>query len=395
MISDLPSLRLQPGRDKRVTLGHPWAFSNELAIDASAKALPPGSLVRLLRTDGKVFGTATFNMNSLIAARLLCRDERPIDETFFETRLRAALTLREKLFPTPHYRLVHAEADGLPGLVIDRYGDVLVVQVNTAGMERLQPLWLAALDEVLAPRTVILRNDSSIRTLEGLPLEVTIAKGTATDTISLQENGTTFVAEPLGGQKTGFFFDLGPVRHFMAQLARGGTMLDMYCHTGAFGVQAAVAGATHVTAVDRSDSAITLARASAEANGVTGRMTFASDDAFTRLEALAAENARFDVVVVDPPSFVKRAKELASGIKGYRKLARLAAPLVSRGGFLFIASCSHHVPVEGFADEVRRGLQAAGREGRIIATGSAGPDHPTHPWLPESAYLKWQVIALN
>jgi 23S rRNA (cytosine1962-C5)-methyltransferase len=395
MNSDLPSIRLQPGRDKRVAFGHPWAFSNELAMDQATKALPPGSLVRLLRTDGKPFGTATFNVASLIAARLLARDDRPIDTGFFVTRLRSALALREKLFPSPHYRLIHAEADGLPGLVLDRYGDVLVAQVNTAGMERLQPLWLEALDAVLAPRAVVLRNDSSVRTLENLPLEVITAKGTLAGPVELQENGVTFLAEPLGGQKTGYFFDLGPARRFMADLAKGGTMLDMYCHTGAFGVQAAVAGARHVTMMDRSETALALARASAERNGVSARTDFASGDAFAKLEALGAEGARFDVVVVDPPSFVKRAKELASGIKGYRKLARLAAPLVNRGGFLFIASCSHNVPVEGFADEVRRGLHAAGREGRIIASGGAGPDHPTHPWLPESAYLKWQVLTLD
>ena len=395
MTDELPRIRLQPGRDKRVAFGHPWVYSNEIAMDQAAKALPPGSLVRLLRTDGKSFGTATFNPGSLIAARLLARDERPIDAGFFAQRMKRALSLREAIYPDPHYRLVHAEADGLPGLVLDRYGETVVAQVNTAGMERLQPLWLAALDEVIAPKAVVLRNDSSVRTLEGLPLEVTTAKGTLESPVRLIENGTVFLAEPLGGQKTGFFFDLGPARRFVADLSRGGTMLDMYCHTGAFGIQAAKAGATRVTLCDRSEGALALARASAEANGVAELADFRCGDAFEALEAMAGEGARFRTIVVDPPSFVKRAKELASGIKGYRKLTRLAAPLVERGGFLFVASCSHHVPVEGFAEEVRRGLFAAGREGRIIASGGAGPDHPVHPALPESAYLKWMILTLD
>jgi 23S rRNA (cytosine1962-C5)-methyltransferase len=396
MPDTFPRVFLNPGGDRRLAAGHPWAYSNEVRMDAAAKGLEPGGLVTLHRADGKPFGVATFNPHALIAARLVSRDPTAaIDARFVEARLRAALALRERLFPEPFYRLVHAEADGLPGLVIDRFGDVAVVQANTAGMERLSGAVLAALDAVLAPRAVVLRNDSRARAPEGLGEEIRLAKGTLDGPITVREGGLAFLADPLEGQKTGWFFDQRDNRTFVAALAAGTRVLDLYAHTGGFGLRAAAAGAAEVVCVDASEKALALAATAAERNGLAGRIAVRKADVFEEAERLAEGGARFEVVIADPPAFVRSRKELATGAKGYRKLARLAARLVAPKGFLFIASCSHNMEADLFAAEVATGLGRAGREGRILRAAGAAPDHPIHPHLPESAYLKTLTLQLD
>lgn len=391
-----PLLRLLPGHDKRAAAGYPWIFANEVTLDEAARAWPAGGLVTLTRADGRPLGPATFNLHSLICARLFGSDPaEAVDEAFFRRRLEAALDLRTRLYDQPFYRLIHAEADRLPGFIVDRFGEALVVQANTAGAERHLDLLISALDALLAPQTIVLRNDSPARGLEGLEREVRLLRGAITGPLKLEENGTLYLADPLGGQKTGWFYDLRAARALIARLARSGRLLDVYSHTGAFALAAAVAGAAQVTAVDRSGEALALAEPAAALNGVAARCRFVVAEAFAYLEQGAARAERYEVVVADPPSFVKAKRELKSGLKGYRKLARLAAPLVAPGGFLFIGCCSHHVEAEPFAEEVARGLVAAGREGRILASGGAGSDHPVHPLLPESAYLKWQVLQLD
>jgi len=283
----------------------------------------------------------------------------------------------------------------LPGFIIDRFGDVLVVQANSAGAENLLPAILAALDSCLGPKAIVLRNDSPVRAIERLDLYVRLAKGSIDGPVAVRENGLEFLADVLAGQKTGWFFDLAHARAAFAPLASGGRMLDVYCHTGAFAIGAAAAGAAEVLAVDRSDAALALARAAAARNGVAGKCVFRRADAFGELERLAGAGERFAAVVADPPSFVKSRKELKSGSRGYRKLAKLAAELVAAQGFLFLASCSHHVGPALFAEEVALGLAAAGRTGRILSAGGAGPDHPAHPLLPESVYLKYQILQLD
>jgi 23S rRNA (cytosine1962-C5)-methyltransferase len=333
-----------------------------------------------------------------VSARLLDRDaKRAIDRDFFVARLEDALTLRRRLYDQPYYRLIHAEADGLPGIVADRFGDVLVTQLNTAGMARLEAEWLAASIVTLAPRAVILRNDSPARALEGLSPEgeARIAFGEITGPIELVENGVRFLADPRAGQKTGWFFDQRDNRRFVAALCGGARVLDLYCYSGGFAVQAACAGASAVLALDSSQAALALAAASAERNGVAERCRFLRADVFDEVARLVVGRERFDVVVADPPAFVKAKKDLGPGLRGYRKLARQAASLVAPGGILFIASCSHNVETEAFAEAVRRGLEDAGRSGRILRSAGAGPDHPVHPWLPESAYLKTQIVALD
>lgn len=391
-----PSLRLMPGGHRRWVMGHPWIYSNEIRMDGAAKALAPGTLVRLVAEHGEAIGLASFNPHTLIAARLISRaPEARIDAAFLAERLRRALALRERIVPTPFYRLVHAEADGLPGLVVDRYGDAVAIQANSAGMEHLTPLLLEALESVLAPAAVLLRNDSAARALEGLPQEVAWAKGDGPRWIELIENGARFPLELGHGQKTGWFFDQRENRAMVAALAAGARLLDLYCYGGGFSVQAALAGALEVVAIDRSEAALALAARAAEINGVAARCRFERGEAFDRLQRLRAAGERFDIVLADPPAFVKSRKELAQGAKGYRKLVRLAAPLVSAGGFLFIASCSHQVDAALFAEQVRRGLVDANRSGRILAATGAAKDHPVHPSLPESAYLKAQLLQLD
>lgn len=390
----LPVVRLQPGRHKRAAFGHPWVFSNEIAMDAAAKALPPGGLVRLETANGEALGVAMFNPHPLISARLLSRDAgAAIDADFLAARLQAALDLRERLYPGGCYRLIHAEADGLPGTVIDRYGDVVTIQANTAGMDRLTPALLDAVERVLAPATVVLRNDSAARALEGLPQATKVVKGAIDGPVPLTENGRRFFADLAEGQKTGWFYDQRDNRAAVARLAADRRVLDVYSYAGGFGVLAACAGASEVVAVDRSDRALALAEQAAQANDVAQRCRFVKAEAFGELERIASE--RFDIVVADPPAFVKSKKELNQGARGYRKLARLAAAVVAPGGFLFIASCSHHVDVPLFAEQVRRGLADAGRSGRILQTAGAAADHPVHPHLPESAYLKGQLLQLD
>jgi 23S rRNA (cytosine1962-C5)-methyltransferase len=391
-----PAILLQPGRHRRAEAGHPWVYSNEVTMDAAAKALPPGTLVSLRSAGGDPLGVATFNPHTLVSARLVDRDvKRRIDADFFAERLANALVLRRRLYAEPYYRLVHAEADGLPGAVADRYGEVLVLQLNTAGMARLEAELLTACERVLAPAAIVLRNDSPARALEGLESELRLAKGEIAGAVELVENGMRALADPREGQKTGWFFDQRDNRRFVASLCAGARVLDLYCYTGGFAVQAAMGGADAVLALDGSEPALSLAAQAAELNGVGERCRFQHADAFGELVRLGAAGERFDVVIADPPAFVKSKKDLGPGLRGYRKLARLAASLVAPAGVLFIASCSHNVEPPDFAEAVRRGLEDAGRSGRILLSSGAAPDHPVHPWLPESAYLKAQVLVLD
>ena len=390
-----PLLRLLPRHDQRVKAGHPWAFSNEIAMTPAAKALPPGSLIRLEGDDGWNHGTWYFNPHSLIAARRLDRAaDAKVNLAWVQARLAAALGLREKLYDAPYYRLVHAEADGLPGLVIDRYGDTLALQANTAGMQALTPLLVEALVALLKPRAIIARNDASVRTLEGLPEETGLLLGEDA-TATVQEGGLSFSVDLLGGQKTGWFFDQRENRARVARLAKGGTMLDAFCHTGGFGLQGAAAGATKVTLLDRSAHALDLAMATAKANGLGGRVVAQKAEALEDLERMGQTGAKFDVVVADPPAFAKSRKDNAVALRGYAKLARLAAALVAPGGFLFLASCSHHVAPGEYADACIFGLGKVRRDVKLLGQYGAGADHPVHPQLPESAYLKGLLFQLG
>jgi len=391
-----PRIALLPGAQRRAEGGHPWIYSNEIAMDAAAKALPPGAIVTLRRADDRPFGVALFNPHTLIAARLLDRDaSRPIGKRFLARRIERALRLRERLYTAPYYRLVHAEADGLPGLVIDRFGAVVAMQTNTAGMDRLLPVVTEALCDLVRPQAIVLRNDSPARTLEGLPLYSRVALGAVDGPVALEENGTMFLADVVGGQKTGWFYDQRDNRDFVAGIAGGARVLDLYCYSGGFAGAAASRGADAVLGIDRSEPALALAEAAARLNGVAERCTFRRGDVFAEAASLAAAGERFDIVIADPPPFARSKRDVPAALRGYRKLARLAAQLTAPGGFLFVASCSHNVGAAEFADAVRHALADAGRFARILRSSGAGPDHPVHPALPETGYLKALTLALD
>jgi 23S rRNA (cytosine1962-C5)-methyltransferase len=389
-----PVIKLRPKEGRRVRAGAPWVFSNEIVMDPATKALAAGSIVTVQGDDGVVFGTGYFNPASLIAVRLLDpKADAAIDADFFATALKRALARREALYDAPYYRLVHAEGDGLPGLAIDRFDDLCSVQVTTAGMEKLTPVLLEALDAVIAPKTVVLRNDTPSRSLEGLGSYVRAAKGEMPERLSLIENGVRYFADIGTGQKTGWYFDQRDNHAFMARLAKGRTVLDAYCYAGGFGIAAAKSSAKDVTGIDSSQGALSLAEDAAAANGVKTR--FVKADVFEELERLAAASETFDVVIADPPPFVKSRKDLEPGAKAYRKLARLAASVVAPNGFLLLASCSHNIAPDRFALECAIGISRANRRGALIHQSGAGADHPVHPMLPETAYLKALVYALE
>ncbi len=366
-------------------------------MDAEAKAIPPGTVVTLTTAGGERLGAAFFNPHTLIAARLLTAEaDAVIDRAFFADRFASALRLRRRLYAEPYYRLIHAEADGIPAVIVDRMGDVLVVQLNAAGPDLAGEDIVAALIEAVAPKVVILKNDSPARGAEGLAVaESALAHGALTGPVEIVENGARFRIDPLGGQKTGWFYDQRESRAFVAGLAAGATVLDAYCYGGGFGIAAAKAGAVAVTLLDRSASALASAAQSADLNGVGATCRTRQQEVFEALDAMASAAERYDVVVIDPPAFAKSRKDIPVAIKGYRKLVRQAAGLVAPGGILFAASCSHNVGIPEFAEAVARGLHDAGRGSRILRQAGAGPDHPVHPMLPESAYLKSLTLALD
>jgi 23S rRNA (cytosine1962-C5)-methyltransferase len=380
-------------KGRRARSGSPWLFSNEIRMDAASKAIAPGAIVNVRGEDGRGFGTGYFNPKSLIAVRLLAEDcDSVIDKDFFAARLARALKLRGSLYDKPFYRLVHAEGDHLPGLVIDRFGDTLTVQIGTTGMEKQRDAIVAALDQLLSPATVILRADSPSRALEGMESYVETIKGTGRR-IAVEENGVRYIADLTEGQKTGWYYDQRDNRAFIAQFAKGKSVLDAYSYTGGFGLLAAKAGAREVVCLDSSAPALALAEESARANGV--KINPVKADVFLELERLISGAEKFDIVLADPPPFVKSKKDLEPGAKAYRKLARLAAQVTAPEGILMLASCSHNIPPERFADECAQGILRAGRRARLIRQAGAGPDHPVHPLLPESAYLKALVYALD
>ncbi len=388
------TLPVKASAAKRLAAGHPWVFSNEIDMTPALKALEPGTPVRLEGAGGPL-GTAYFNAHTLIAARRLATGEETDPAALIAERIGKALALRERLFDRPFYRLVHAEGDDLPGLVIDRYDDVLVVQANTAGIDRLLPDITACLVALLSPRAIIARNDSPNRALEGLERSVDLLHGGADGAVPVEENGCVYFADVMGGQKTGWFFDHRANRAHVASFAQGARVLDLYAHTGAFGLLCAAQGAQSVALIDRSAPALALAERAIEAAGVGAAVKTHKGDVFAALEHFTRTGETFDVVIADPPAFVKSRKDLKAGIKGYRKVARLCAPLIAPGGVLLAASCSHLVDRDAFWGQTVRGLSDGERRGHAIRFAGAGPDHPVHLHLPETDYLKAMTIILD
>ena len=392
-----PVVRLRPKAEARaIRHGFPWVYADELVTDRRTQALAPGALCVLEDGDRRPLGLVTVNTKSRIIARMLDRDPLAvIDQPWFETRLARALDLRARLFDQPFYRLVHAEADALPGVVIDRFGDAAVIQPNAAWAEAHLDALAAALRAVTGVTTVIKNGTGRSRSLEGLAEETATLSGGVTAPIPVPMNGATYMADLVGGQKTGLFFDQRPNHAFAARLARGATVLDMFTHVGGFALAALAGGARHALAVDASAAALTLASEGAKASGLADRFATRQGDAFEVLESLGSEGAHFDLVICDPPAFAPSKPALEAGLRAYERIARLAAPLVAPGGYLVLCSCSHAADLSSFRNACGRGIGRGGRRGQLIHTGFAGPDHPLLPQLAESGYLKALVFRLD
>jgi 23S rRNA (cytosine1962-C5)-methyltransferase len=364
-------------------------------MDKAAKALPPGTIVDLVDDKDVGVATAYFNPHSLIAARVLATHTgAKIDAAFFHERFDRAHAMRKKVVAGRHYRLVHAEADQCPGLIIDRFDDVFVVQSGTAGMDALEPHWLQALKDDFKPRAILIKSNAPARSHEGLKEDVRVAHGDAA-IVEVEEAGVRHRIEPLAGQKTGWFFDQRDNRAFLIGLAKGATLLDAYAYVGPLALGALKAGAKSAVLLDSSQAALDTAAATAKKHGLDAKCDFRRCDALEELEELGPSGERFDIVSCDPPPFVRSKKDLESGARGYRKLARLAAALVTHGGFLCLASCSHAIAMDRFQLECALGLARAGRTARLIRASGAAADHPVHPMLPETAYLKSLVYQLD
>ncbi len=385
-----PVVRLKPKAEARaIRHGYPWVYADEIVTDRRTKALAPGAIAVLEDSERQPLGVVTVNSNSKIYARMLDRDPGAvIDQAWFALRLTRALAMRERLFDAPYYRLVHAEADGLPGLVIDRFGDLAVVQPNAAWAERLIDVLVAALVEVTGVATVVKNGTGRSRSLEGLAEETLVLRGKVAGPVAVRMNGATYMADVLGGQKTGLFFDQRPNHGFAQGLAKGARVLDIFSHVGGFSLAALAGGAASALAVDSSAPALALAAQGAEASGHAGRFATRQGDAFAVMEQLAAEGAQFDLVVCDPPAFAPSKQSLEAGLRAYERVARLAAALVAPGGYLGLCSCSHAADLAAFRTASSRGIGRAGRAAQILHTGFAGPDHPQLPQLAESGYLK-------
>jgi len=384
----LPELRLKPKEGRRLSAGHLWVFSNEVDTERTPlTAFAPGALCRVIGDRDHFLGYAYVNPHALICARILGRDlHYPPGKSLLVHRLQLALALRERLYPTPFYRLAHGESDGLPGLVLDRYGDVIVGQVATAGMEELRAEVVAALEQVVAPRAVVWKNDSGARDLEGLPSYVETALGEAPGQVEVLENGVRFRVPVGTGQKTGWFYDQAANRAAFLKYVRGARVLDVFSYLGAWGLAAARAGAAEVTCVDSSAPALELLQATADDNGLAVQTR--RGDAFDVLAALREAGEHYDVVVVDPPAFIKRRRDIPKGQAAYRKLNQLAMQLLPRDGILVSCSCSHHLAQDELIGAIQQAGRHLGRFVQIIEVGGHAPDHPIHPAIPETRYLK-------
>lgn len=374
---------------QRVAHGYPWVFRSDITASGSLAGIDSGELVYFSDIKGKILATGYAHPQLQLAGRVLAKGKVTIDSLYFKHQFETALKWREGLFgTTQNYRLIHADSDGLPGLVIDRFESTLVVQINSAGMEKLRPIWLPVLQTIHGVDTIILKNDATTRQLEGLESNFEIACGTLPDNgrIIFSENNVKFYADIKEGQKTGWFFDQRPHRLWIAERAKNKTLIDVFSHSGGFGITSAVHGASQVTCVDSSALALNLAKDNASLNNVSNRCQFIEGKAFDVLEEIS--DKQFDIVCVDPPAFVKTKKDLAAGLKGYEKLAKLACPLVKQGGILFYASCSSHPTEEEMLKAITTGIAKTGRQAFLVYTGTAGADHPIHPMLPETRYLK-------
>jgi 23S rRNA (cytosine1962-C5)-methyltransferase len=386
--AQIPELRLKRGEDRRLSAGHLWVFSNEVdTARTPLQSFDPGALCRVVSERDKFLGYAYVNPHSLICARILGRDPEHIPgASLIVHRLQVAEALRQALYERPYYRLVYGESDGLPGLVLDRFGDVLVGQIATAGMERLRGEIEAAIRKAIAPAALVWKNDTAARDLEGLPHYVETAFGSTPDSLEVEEGGLKFEVPLGGGQKTGWFFDQSANRLAMRKYVAGARVLDVFSYLGAWGLGALSAGASEVTCVDSSATALEGLRANAARQGVEPEIL--KGEAFEVMEALHAQKRRFDVVVIDPPAFIKRKKDVPKGEAAYRRLNQLAQQLLGRDGIVISCSCSYHLEPASLVSAIQRAARHLSRFAQIVEVGGQASDHPIHPAIPETRYLK-------
>lgn len=397
MTAEYPTVRLRPKADARaIRHGFPWVYADELVTDRRTQAMEPGTIALLEDAERRPLGVVTVNPKSKIIARILDRSEgAEITRDWIATRIGRALALRERLFDAPFYRLIHAEADGLPGVIIDRFGDAAVIQPNSAWSEAMIGDLAGALGDVTGVKTIIKNGTGRARGLEGLAEETAILSGALKGPVEVPMTGAIYLADLLGGQKTGLFYDQRPNHAFAARLAKGARVLDVFSHVGGFSLAALAAGATSGLAVDGSAAALELAEGGAKAMGVSDRFATRKGDAFAVMEALATEGQVYDLVICDPPAFAPAKPALEAGLRAYERVARLAAPLVAPGGYLVLCSCSHAADLTQFRNASARGIGRGGRRGQLLHTGFAGPDHPQLPQLAETAYLKALFFRLD
>lgn len=381
-------LRIKRHSEIRIVKGHPWIFSNEIENFAALKNLEKGSLVIVQINKDDDFALAYFNPHCLIAARILTHDlTQKIDEDFFVEKILAAKNLREKFYDKPFYRLIHSEADFLPGLVIDRFGDVLSCQISTAGMEKLSPILISALEKIFPNAAIIFRNDVEARKFEGLESEVKIVKGEIPDEIEIEENGLKFLIDIKNGQKTGWFFDQRENRKFIGSISQNCDVLDAFCYLGGFGLNALKNNAKSVTFIDSSEEALEKLKKNISQNNFAENEIIAGK-VFEILENPDFQKRVFDVVLLDPPAFIKSKKDFFVGLKGYEKLTRLGTKLTKKGGILMLTSCSHNATLPDLIAAANDAFRKSNRKAKLIRTCGAGFDHPVNPALKESEYLK-------
>jgi 23S rRNA (cytosine1962-C5)-methyltransferase len=392
---DTPLLRLKPKHDRRVKSGHPWVFSNELSTDL--QGFEPGMMVDVADAKGAFVGRGYVNPHSLIAVRILTRRRLDIDDpVYWIGAIRSAVAHRKALYPDrTSMRLVNAEGDLLPGLVVDRYGDQLAVQLNTAGTETRKDAIATALQTVCEPAGAVLRSEGKARDLEGLEQERAVWFGEVPDTNIIDEFGVQYELQPLGGQKTGHYLDQAVNRAFAGSLSAGRSVLDVYAHSGGFSLHALKGGAERAVAVDKSADACALAEHNATLNGVADRMDVVKSEGKTFLKESLARSDRYGIVVLDPPAFAKSRKTAGRALRGYQDLNALAMSLVEPGGYLFTSSCSYHVLEERFVEAIHKAAVQAGRRLRLVRRGEQGADHAIRLEIAETRYLKHYVFQVE
>lgn len=390
MDTHLPTLRLKPKADaKRIRHGFPWVYGDDIVLDRRSRTIAAGTLALLEDSERNPLALVAANASTRIVARVLDLDPAAqIDGTWLRVKIAQALALRTRVFDTPYYRLIHAEADGLPGVIVDRFDDTLVLQPNTAWAEANCALLAETLAEVTGCAAVFKNAQGRARATEGLDDVNMALLGTPADKVAVSMNGATYMADLVGGQKTGLFYDQRPNHAFASRLAPGGRVLDVFSHVGGFGLAALAGGAQSALAVDGSAPALALAEEGAQAMGRAADFTTRRGDAFDVMTDLHAAGETFDLVVADPPAFAPSKQALSTGLRAYERVAKLAAALVAPGGYLVLCSCSHAAELSKFRAACVRGMGRAGRPGALIYTGFAGPDHPMHPQLAETGYLK-------